>query len=503
MRIVAFSLNAGIRKETLGTRGVYGPARFALDVITILVAVAVVAGLVLRVWILATPLGALDSDEAISGLIARHMLDGEVSALYWLGNYGGTLESAVAAAVFAVFGSSVLALKLTTLVLYAVAGVLTWRVGLRTVGSRAAQVGAAIFWISPAYFIWWSTKARGFYAMGLIFGLVVLLLALRLREQGSRRDAALLGLALGLGWWTSPGVLVLAVPALAWLLWRRPSVLRLVPIALPGFLIGIAPWLAWNVRNSWLSLDLSPVASEQSTFLDRVVNLFHYVLPTWLGLRVPFSLDWLLGPVLGWIGLGAALAGFAVLVARRRPELEPLLVAAALFPLLYGLSKFTYYFDEPRYAVYLSPVLALLAGSAFATPARAAVALAAALALSVAGLVQMDREEQFQPVAQDVRVPSDLGPVLDLLGREGQTRVLANYWIAYRISFESEERVIATSTGFVRYQPHDRLVRRSAYPARVYVRGSKVEGRARSELASRGYRRLEAGGFVVYVRRSA
>ena len=69
-RIVAFSLYAGIRKETLGTRGVYGPARFALDAITILVAVAVVAGLVLRVWILATPLGALDSDEAISGLIA-------------------------------------------------------------------------------------------------------------------------------------------------------------------------------------------------------------------------------------------------------------------------------------------------------------------------------------------------------------------------------------------------------------------------------------------------
>ena len=148
-------------------------------------------------------------------------------------------------------------------------------------------------------------------------------------------------------------------------------------------------------------------------------------------------------------------------------------------------------------------MLALLAGSAFATPARAAVALAAALALSVAGLVQMDREERFQPVAQDVRVPSDLGPVLDLLEREGQTRVLANYWIAYRISFESAERVIATSTGFVRYQPHDRLVRRSDHPARVYVRGSKVEARARSELTSRGYRRLETGGFVVYVRRAA
>lgn len=499
MRIVAFSLNAGIKKETFGTRGVYGRRRPTLDLFAILVGIAAVAGLVVRAWILADPLGTLDSDEAISGLMARHMLDGEFSALYWLGNYGGTLESAVVAVVFAVFGSSVLALKLTTLALYAAAGVLTWRVGVRTVGPRAAQVGASLFWISPAYLVWWSTKARGFYAMGLVLGLLVFLLALRLRDQGSRRDAAVLGLALGLGWWTSPGVLVLAVPALAWLLWRRPSVVRRVPLALPGFLVGIAPWLAWNVRNGWLSLDLSPVAAEDSTFAQRIVDLFHYVLPTWLGFRVPFSLDWLLGPIVGWIGLGVALAGLGVLVARRRPGLEPLLVAVALFPLLYGLSKFTYYVAEPRYVVYLSPVIALLAGFLLATPARASATLAVALALSVAGLVEMQREERFQPVAQDVRVPSELGGVIDLLERQGQNRVLANYWIAYRISFESAERVIATSTGFVRYQPHDRLVRRSAHPARVYVAGSSVEARARPELSARGYRRLETGGFVVYV----
>ena len=204
VRIVAVSLNAGIRKETLGTRGVYGPGRSAFGPFTILVALAAVAGLALRVWILASPMGALDSDEAVSGLMARHMLDGEFSALYWLGNYGGTLESAVAALVFAVFGSSVIALKLTTLGLWIVAAVLTWRVGIRTIGRRPAQAAAALFWIAPTYMVWWSTKARAFYAMGVVLGLLVVLLALRLREHGSRRDAAALGLVLGLGWWTSP-----------------------------------------------------------------------------------------------------------------------------------------------------------------------------------------------------------------------------------------------------------------------------------------------------------
>jgi hypothetical protein len=501
--MVAVSLKAGIRKETLGTRGVYGPGRSAPDAFTILVAFSAVAGLALRAWILAGPMGALDSDEAVSGLIARHMLDGEFSALYWLGNYGGTLESAVAALVFAVFGSSVLALKLTTLGLWLAATFLTWRLGIRTVGRRAALASAALYWVAPAYFVWWSTKARAFYATGVVLGLLVMLLALRLRDHGSRRDVAVLGLVLGLGWWTTPGVLILAVPALVWLLWRRPSVVRLVPYALPGFVIGVAPWLAWNVRNGWLSLDLSPVASERSTFVDRVVDLFHYVLPTWLGLRVPFSLDWLLGPLVGWVLLGVVLIGFALLVARRQQGLEPLLVTAALFPFLYGLSKFTYYVAEPRYVVYLGPVLALLVGAVLTTPARASVVLSAALALSVAGLLQMRREGLYEPVAQDVRVPADLGGVIRLLEQKGQTRALANYWIAYRISFESAERVIATSTGFVRYQPHDRLVRGSAYPARVYVRGSRVEARARKELSSHGYRRIETGGFVVYLHDSA
>ena len=57
------------------------------------------------------------------------------------------------------------------------------------------------------------------------------------------------------------------------------------------------------------------------------------------------------------------------------------------------------------------------------------------------------------------------------LDSDGTRYVLADYWIAYRLSFESRERVIATSTRFVRYVPHDRLVRRSAYPARVFVEG--------------------------------
>ena len=188
-----------------------------------LIAMTLAAGCVLRIWILASPLGTLESDEAIPGLMARHALDGEFSVFYWLNLYGGSQEALVTAAVFAVTGSSVLALKATEIALYALAAVLLWLVGRRTVGERAAWVGVALFWVSPAYLVWWTTKSRGFYALGLVCALAVLLLVLRLRERDSRVDAVAIGFVLGFGIWNSPQFLLVALPALVWLAWRRPG----------------------------------------------------------------------------------------------------------------------------------------------------------------------------------------------------------------------------------------------------------------------------------------
>jgi hypothetical protein len=442
----------------------------------------------------------LESDEAVSGLIARHMLDGEFAALYWLSPYGGTLEPALAAAVFAVVGSSVLALKLTTLGVFVAAAIITWRVGLRTVGPTAAVVGVALFWVFPPYLVWWTTKARGYYAVGVLLGLVVLLLALRLRERSSRLDAAALGLALGLGWWTTPGVALIAVPVVAWLLVRRPAALRLLPFVLPGLVLGASPWIVWNARNEWVSLDLSPVAAEESSFGERLGHLFVDVVPTWLGLRVPFSLEWLVWPALGWALTIAALAALGAVFVRRPAGLEPLLVITAAFPLLYALSAFTYYYAEPRYVVYVAPVLALLLGRALSSPPAAAVAVVVAVVVSTAGLVRMERDGRFQPgVAEGRSAPADIGPVIEVLERSGERYVLADYWIAYRLSFESAERIIATSTDFVRYEPHDRLVRSSGDPARVFAGGSTVEPTIRPQLARDGYRRHRLGNWIVYV----
>jgi 4-amino-4-deoxy-L-arabinose transferase-like glycosyltransferase len=470
---------------------------------SVIVAGAFAVGVALRVWVLASPLGALESDEAIVGLMAIEALHGDVSVFYWGALYGGSQEALLTAAVFWVTGSSVLVLKLVSLAIYGIAALLVWLVGRRTVGEPSARIGAALFWVWPPFFVWWSTKSRAYFGSGLVIGLAALLLALRLSERDSKRDAALLGFVLGVGVWATLQSMLLAIPALAWLAFRRPRAYRLVPLALPGAVLGASPWLFWNVTHGWNAVLPSSVAGAESTYVERFADLFAIVLPTWLGLRAPYSHDWLLGPVVGIALTAGLLVAFVVLALRRPRRLEPLIAVALAFPFLYSATSFAFFVGEPRYLVFLAPIPALLLGRALVRGGTTATVagLSVAAALSVAGLVTIERQGLFAPTASDRRVPADLGPALDVLERAGERRVLADYWIAYRITFESGEQIIATSTGHWRYAPHHRLVHAARRPAWVFVTGSRAELQARGRLLSKGYRREAAGGFAVYTSR--
>src|SRR5688500_7858004 len=60
-----------------------------------------------------------DSDGAVEGLLASHVLQGELPAFLWGQRYKGVPEVYLAAAVFAVAEPSVIALKGVTLVCFA------------------------------------------------------------------------------------------------------------------------------------------------------------------------------------------------------------------------------------------------------------------------------------------------------------------------------------------------------------------------------------------------
>ena len=462
-------------------------------------------------------LGVIDGDEAVWGLMARHVLDGEFTAFYWGQGYGGTQEVLLTAPLFAAFGTSVLAMRAVPVVLTAVAAVLVWRIGRRTIGEPAASVAGLLFWVWPPYLIWKSVRAHGFYGSGLVLAGLILLLVLRLGERRSRLDFALLGLVLGLGCWQTPQIVPLAVPALAWLAWRRGAAWRDAWPAPPAFLLGVLPWLVSNVEHSWWSFT---VTTGDTPYALRLRGFFSSTLPMVVGFRIPFTSEWPLGTALS----GAVYVVIVVLVTitawrtRRRPNMVLLSSVAAAYPFLYALSPATWLVDEPRYVVMLLPVAVLLLAQPFTTLRRGALAIVAAVALTALVLMQIASSPEYDRRADGQHIPRDFGRLVVELDRLGLDRVFSSYWIAYRLDFETRERIIAaeallrtlavrggrvaprvpTRPNDNRYKPYDTVVRAAPRPGYVLLQGTADEARARPLLEANGYVRRVFDRFVVY-----
>ena len=493
-----------------------------------IVGILAAAGVGLRVWILLDPVGALDSDEAIVGLMARHMLDGEFSLFFWGQPYGGSQEVALTALVFSIAGPSTLAVKLVPLGLNVAACILVWRVGLRTVGSPAAELAGALSWVWPAAFVWWSVKATGFYELALVLAAATLLLVLRLRERDSLRDAAWLGLVLGLACWATPQFAVVAVPALVWLLVARPSVIRTAWAAAATGLVGVFPWLGHNLLHGWVSVRPPAIFRTGNGYLDHLGEFFTVGLPGALGVRVPDGVHWV-PPVAGQVLYVAALGAFAVALFRTRAVHSLLAAVAIAYPFLLSLSTYAWFMEHPKYLLFLSPVLALLVARAAVSlpPAASLGVLEGAAALTAAAVLVMSRGAYVDPGAAGVPpssnapapsdahvvqmrdddwlayrvIPADFGPVLDYLAERGIEHVYADYWLAYRIAFESDEEVIATPyRGNLRQGAFDAVVRAAERPAYVFVRGTRTDPLFRELLTAQGvtFVRTEVGAFVVY-----
>jgi hypothetical protein len=480
----------------------------------LLVVAGIAVGLIERVAVWQSHLGALDGDEAVWGLMARHALHGRLTAFMWGQAYGGTLETLASAPILGLFPASVVALRLVPIALTALAAVLVWRVGLRTVGEPAATAAALVFWIAPSYAIWKSIRAHGFYGTGVVACLLVLLLVLRLDERASRRDAAILGFVVGLGLWQSGQLLPIAVVATAWLVWRQPRRLRLAPLALGCAFVGFLPWVVSNVRHAWWSFAFPPGGG---TFTSRLRGILDAALPMALGLRIPFEVTWVGGVAVGGVAMIALYVGLVIVALRRRREPFGLLVAVAIvFPLLAASSTFTWLSDEPRYLYVISPVFALLLSVLLTSCRRIAIALALVTAVSAIGLVRMSQSPAFTEQADGMFVPASFASLIRELDRLHVDRVFADYWVAYRLDFETDERIIAAESpqeryvrvgdkvvvvdnDHVRYPPYVREVSASPRPAHVVLIGSVDEKRLDvSLLRAAGYRRVQAGAFTIW-----
>jgi hypothetical protein len=457
-------------------------------------ALAVVVAVALRLWYLTTPQATIDGDEAMTGLMARHILDGKLYVYLAGQTYNGAVEQYLQAALFAVLPDGPFVLRLPQVAIAAAVTAMVYVVGIRVLPTRwHAALAALLFAVGPFFNIWKGVRSHGAYGTAQLVGLLGLWCALQLSpargggEAGGgfrRRWAAGVGLACGLGAWLSPSAAYLLLPAVLWTAGCARRMVRLsargavagVLAGVLGAAVGAAPALAWVAANGELPGFGGP--QPASSPADRLANLAGPVLRSFAGVAA-------FGDAPVWprpLGAGAVLAlgaAYAVALWRRRRGVadllrlrgqrpaDLLLVVAPVVAALYMMSANTWYVREPRYLFVAYPALALGLAALVPRAGRAAVAVATALLLVVAGTATATLRQQHREGPHDLL--GCLGAAADWLVATGHPVVYADYWTGMPLQFAAGDRLTVGVEGGGRWKFPESRWAADAAPTVTYV----------------------------------
>jgi len=444
----------------------------------------------------------IESDEAIVGLMARHILEGELVAFYWGQNYMGAFEAYLTAGMFALFGAGALVLKLTVLALFLAFLAVHFKLAEEVSGSRVvAWMATFSVGISPAFLAVWSLKARGGYMSLLLFGTLSLLLATWLLKNESNRRVKLflLGASIGIAFWSHFAAVTYAIPIGLVLLWRyRSDILRVGWIAGVGFLIASLPVWVYNFLHHFASLS-RPMA-RRTTIIEDFENIFGTGLPILLGGRAPWSGGGGYFPFSEGLVVALFLAAFVWIVRRqfreRNASVGLTLLFVFMFPLFVSASGAGHFMLEPRYLIPLYSAIYIVLFMALPRVMPKIGMLILLLSLNLYGSLTLKDDEFIVPGYTE-----PVGPLIEFLHSEGVRYAYAPYWIAYRLSFESNEAIICTPPpgDHMRYEPYLTVVRSNEPVAYIQLHSSGGLGGTAKTDVPLGYGEFKIGNFEVFL----
>ena len=433
-----------------------------------------------RGWLIASDAFSFESDEAVVGLMARHINQGrDIPTFYYGQDYMGSLDALLIAGGFRLLGESVDTIRVVQLGLYALALLSGYALALTvTRRRRTALVALLLLAIPTALGTLYTGITLGGYNEIVILGNVVLLTGWQV-TAGGRRDSwrwITLGLAAGLGWWTN-GAIVMACGVVVLMgVWRFvwPGAGRGIPwrgivLAAVAFMLGSAPWWLHNLRHDWAAFEFLTSGFEPASGVEPIspaeslIALLALGLPALYGLRYPWqaglaaSAGVILATLVYLVLVTDLLAGGYARLRGLNPNARNgsdrmarrwLWLVFGVFTLVFTLSSFS-----DATGRYLMPVW---------TPAAIGVALgvdrlrragwgAVALALVILLTAQAgsaitaahDATGLTPQLVERLRTPAEYDDaVIDFLAAEGYTHGYASYWTSFRLVFRAHEAVI-------------------------------------------------------------
>lgn len=409
-------------------------------------------------------------DEGWPSLMALHILKGEFPVVYWGQTYMGTQESYFQALCIALLGAKTWVIRLYPFLFgfgFVAAATL---LADRLYGQRTALITLALLAVPVPYLTIGSVLIPpDNYLPMTALGTLALVLAhdLAFREndpQRRLRKTFWLGFLLGYTFWLH--ILALSYMGVAglFLFWRNPRIAfrREGWAGLVGFVIGGLPLILYNLLNGFATFrDVGGTTSwAHSWALFQV--LFQHTLHFLIGTKVMYfgdnarfvPLPAALGVAVAavWI-LGLALALLPILTGRAARPTRGSIGGTVMLVVMTGAAMFLFCRGDrsaSHNVRYVLPVVSalpvLLAAGLDRVLTRSRLVFGVLLAVVLTGQVwgNLTLARLWSDpviVERDIHLP-ETGPVRDYLAGRGIQKAYANYWIAYRITFESREKIV-------------------------------------------------------------
>ncbi|OGO32035.1 MAG: hypothetical protein A2Z16_16925 [Chloroflexi bacterium RBG_16_54_18] len=441
---------------------------------------------------------SFNSDEAIVGLMARHILQGERPVFFYGQAYMGSLDALLVAIGFYLFGEQVWVIRLVQSLLFLGVMITTYSLGVKVFASqKTAALAVGLLAVPSVNVILYTTASLGGYGEALLIGNLVLLVGLRIADKiKGNNDIYLhadwlgLGFLIGLGFWAFGLTLVYSIPTGIFLVYsiRKASqkphdsleisshnqdsdteitgktlVTWLLSFS-GGLVIGLLP--VWNfalengLQRLILELQGEAIRGIEGLpwLLQSLQHLIYLVIfggTVIFGLRPPWDFTWLGLPLIPFIlvfwtfVIGHIIRYFAIREERQR---KAGILLGVILAVVSGF-VFSPFGADPsgRYFVPLAIPLTLFAADYI-------VKLENKFGLKVYGLAALLLVYNFWGLTQSaLRYPPGITTqfyefaridhrydqeLIDFLLEEGEARGYSNYWVSYPIAFLSQEELI-------------------------------------------------------------
>jgi hypothetical protein len=459
-----------------------------------LLPIILILGGFLRLLFLITP--SMDSDQAVTGLMARHILGGEFPFFFYAQDYCGSIEAYLVSIFFFFFGVSRFILDLTICIESLLFILLLYYLARSIFDEKIALLSAVFAAFSSYFLIFHSVLARAAYIEIAIIGVLLFIFGHRIiyRDARTSRNFFFLGFLCGLGMWTHL-LILFYLPPIFLLLFLKDKwfwVRRTILFFLLGLILGGLPLWVHNTIHllaTWHFLMDTPGGSAAvSTSLKE---FFLYRFPEALGVRfnetqrffIPFfSFPLYIGYLIVFLFLFLSHWKHFVNMIKFRINqntgLDLFLLFLLFFPFIFAFSGFASSHTS-RYLVPLFSGLPILF-AVFTDRLKscsfgiAFLFLLLHLFSNIYGTIKvlpLFSNEQTRNYQQARKIDQDLFSFLR--ERKIKSVYTPDYWISVQLTFDSREEIIFAQPVGDRYPPFTWLTDRDSHPAFLFRGGNK------------------------------